>query len=149
MSKFMLEALKEAKKALAADEVPIGAVVVLNGKIIGRGHNKREATQNAIAHAEIVAINRACKKLGSWRLEGAQVYVTLEPCPMCAGAIANARIEKIVYGAKDLTSGDELCKKICDSTRLNHKLDLEFEECEEAKALLQQFFKSKRVTKVS
>ena len=145
----MLEALKEAKKALAQDEVPIGAVIVIDGKIVSRGHNMREGSQNALAHAEIVAINKACKKLKSWRLEDAEIYVTLEPCPMCAGAIANARIEKIVYGAKDMTSGDELCKKICDSTRLNHKLEVEFEECEEAKALLQSFFKSKRTIKAS
>ena len=144
----MLEALKEAKKAYKNDEVPIGAVIVLDGKIIARGQNKREKSQNALAHAEIVAINKACKKLKSWRLDGAQIYVTLEPCPMCAGAIANARIEKIVYGARKTSSDDDLCKKICDSTRLNHKLRVEFEECEEAKILLQDFFKNKRATKV-
>ena len=148
MSKFMTEAFKEAKKAFENDEVPIGAVIVVDGKIVARGHNKREKKQNALAHAEIVALNKACKKLGSWRLDNAQIYVTLEPCPMCAGAIANARIEKIVYGVRETSSDDELCKKICDSTRLNHKLKMEFEECPEAKQLLQQFFKSKRATKV-
>lgn len=148
MSNFMKEALREAKKAYGCDEVPIGAVIVLDGKIIARGRNTREKSQNTLAHAEIVAINKACKKLKSWRLDGAQIYVTLEPCPMCAGAIAGARIEKIVYGVRETSSDDDLCKKICDSTRLNHKLRVEFEECEEAKILLQDFFKNKRATKV-
>ena len=94
MTDFMKEAIKEAIKAKEADEVPIGAVVVCDGKIISRAFNQREKKQNALAHAEVVAINKACKKLGSWRLDNATIYVTLEPCPMCAGAIINSRINK-------------------------------------------------------
>lgn len=146
MKNFMMEAIKEARKSYAENEVPIGAVIVLDGKIIARGRNKRENSQIATAHAEINAINNACKKLKSWRLDNATIYVTLEPCPMCAGAIANARIEKLVYGAKEKTSQDQLCDAILSSTRLNHKVlvvydDSHSEECEN---LLSDFFKSKR-----
>ena len=95
MNKFMKEAIKQAKIALQKEEVPIGAVVVKDGKIISRGYNKREASKNALMHAEIVAIDKACKKLGDWRLDDCEKYVTLEPCPMCAGAIANARIKTV------------------------------------------------------
>ena len=144
MSNFMKEALKEAEKALKKEEVPIGAVIVKDGQVISRGHNKRENLQNAIKHAEIIAIEKACKKLNSWRLEGAEIYVTLEPCPMCAGAIANARIKKVIYGADDTTADDHLCEAILKSSRLNHKVIMEKEECEQAKHLLQQFFKDKR-----
>ncbi len=144
MSKFMRAALKEAEKALQKQEVPIGAVIVLEGKIIARGHNQREGLQNATKHAEIIAIEKACKKLHSWRLDNAEIYVTLEPCPMCAGAIANARIKKVIYGATDTTANDHLCESILKSNRLNHKVLLEQENCEEGKALLQNFFKSKR-----
>ena len=108
----MEEAIKESKKALRRNEVPIGAVIVKDEKIIACGFNKREKTKNALAHAEIVAINKACKKLKDWRLEDCTIYVTLEPCPMCAGAILNARIKRIVYGAKDKTANDELLEKI-------------------------------------
>ena len=97
MKDFMKEALKEAKLALDNDEVPIGAVIVKNDKVISRGYNNRQKSQNAIKHAEIIAIEKACKKLKSWRLDGCDIYVTLEPCPMCAGAIANARINKLIY----------------------------------------------------
>ncbi len=144
MSKFMSEAMKEAEKALKENEVPIGAVIVLDGKIISRGHNKREFLQNAIKHAEIIAIEKACKKLGSWRLENAEIYVTLEPCPMCAGAIANARIKKVIYATEDTSCPDNLCEAIFNSNRLNHKVLFEKEECEDAKVILQQFFKAKR-----
>ena len=105
MNKFMDEAYIEAEKARRHDEVPIGAVVVRDGKIISRGRNMREKKQNALLHAEIVAINKACKKLGSWRLDDCELYVTLEPCPMCAGAILNARMSKVVFGAYDKESG--------------------------------------------
>ncbi len=145
MSKFMEAALKEAKKAAIDDEVPIGAVVVLDGKIISRGRNCRQKSQNAIKHAEIVAIEKACKKLGSWRLEGAEIYVTLEPCPMCAGAIANARIKKLFYACPEKTSEDGLCKAILSSDRLNHKVEMELEENQDAALLLSEFFKKKRV----
>ena len=97
--KFMKSALKCAKKAYDEGEVPIGAVVVCDGKIVGRGHNRRTGRQIATAHAEIEAIEKACKKLKSWRLPDCEIYVTLEPCPMCMGAILNARIKKVYFGA--------------------------------------------------
>ena len=142
----MKEAIKEAKKALKEDEVPIGAVIVLDGKVVARGHNKREKNQNAISHAEVIAIDKACKKLGSWRLDGAEIYVTLEPCPMCAGAISNARINKLVYGASEKSSCDNLCEKILSSNRLNHKTIIEIDKKNEAECsqLLTDFFKNKR-----
>ena len=146
MIDFLEEAKKEALKALKKNEVPIGAVIVINNKIIARGYNKREKSQNAIKHAEIVAIEKACKKLKSWRLEDACIYVTLEPCPMCAGAIANARIKRLVYGAKEKTSHDNLCEKILSSERLNHKTEIVFDNSheEEISSILSNFFKLKR-----
>lgn len=103
---YMEEALKEAARAYAMGEVPVGAVVAdPAGNIIGRGYNRRETDTNALAHAECEAILQACKALGSWRLTGCTLYVTLEPCPMCAGAIVNARIDRVVYGAKDEKAG--------------------------------------------
>ena len=146
MIDFLEEAKKEALKALKKNEVPIGAVIVINNKIIARGYNKREKSQNAIKHAEIVAIEKACKKLKSWRLEDACIYVTLEPCPMCAGAIANARIKKLVYGAEEKTSHDNLCEKILTSERLNHKTEIVFDNSheEEISSILSNFFKLKR-----
>ncbi len=103
--KFMREALKQAKKAAAAGEMPVGAVIVRGDEIISRGYNRRETKKNALLHAEVTAIDRACKKLGGWRLPGCEMYVTLEPCPMCAGAVLNARIEHVYYGADDPGSG--------------------------------------------
>ena len=103
--KFMKEALKQAKKAASIGETPIGAVIVRDGEIIARGYNKRETKKNALLHAEIIAINKACKKLGGWRLPRCEMYVTLEPCPMCAGAIINSRIENLYFGAYDKKSG--------------------------------------------
>lgn len=144
MIDFMEEAFKEAQKALNKDEVPIGAVIVKDGKIVARGRNSREKSQNALKHAEIIAINKACKKLKSWRLDGCEIYVTLEPCPMCAGAIANARISKVVYGAKETTSEDNLCELILKSNRLNHKPKIEYRENKFCKDILQDFFKNKR-----
>ena len=108
----MRKALKEAEKAAKIGEMPIGAVIVRDGKIISRGYNKREKGKNALLHAEVVAIDKACKKLGGWRLPGCELYVTLEPCPMCAGAILNSRIEKVYFGAYDTKSG-------CTGSRLN------------------------------
>ena len=101
--------------------MPIGAVIVRNNKIIAVGHNIREHKQNALLHAEIVAINKACKKLKSWRLDDCEIYVTLEPCPMCAGAISNARLKSVIYAAEEKTSKDHLCQQILASPRLNHK----------------------------
>ena len=142
----MNEAIREAKKALKKNEVPIGAIVVLHNKIIGRGFNKREKSQNAIKHAEIIAIEKACKKLKSWRLDEAEIYVTLEPCPMCAGAIANARIKKLVYASKEHSSEDNLCEKILTSNRLNHKTEIVYDAKynEVCSKMLTEFFKNKR-----
>lgn len=144
----MKEAIKEAQKALKQNEVPIGAVIVFNNKIIARGYNKREKSQDATKHAELIAIEKACKKLGSWRLDDAEIYVTLEPCPMCAGAIANARIKKLVYASQEKTSGDNLCEKILSSNRLNHKTEIVFNEKynEICSKMLTDFFKDKRIS---
>lgn len=103
--KYMKAALKLAHRAAEEGEVPVGAVVVCDGKIVGRGRNRRETKKNALHHAEIEAIEKACKKLGGWRLHRCDLYVTLEPCPMCAGAIINARIPVVVYGAKEPNFG--------------------------------------------
>ncbi len=150
MLDFMLEAIKEAKRALKNDEVPIGAVIVIDENIVARGKNARETSQNALHHAEIIAINKACKKLKSWRLENATLYVTLEPCPMCAGAIANARIKKVVYGCKEKSGKDNLCQQILSSTRLNHKVDVVYDARynDEISNLLTSFFSKKRVKEV-
>lgn len=110
--KFMKAALKEAKKAADKLECPIGAVIVKGGKIISRAHNLRELNKSAISHAEILAIKKACKKLDSWRLYGCELYVTLEPCPMCSGAILQSRIDKLYFGAYDIKAG--CCGSVCD-----------------------------------
>ena len=104
-SKFMERAIELARQAAAAGEIPVGAVVVKEGEIIAEGKNAREEKKNALSHAEIEAINAACKALGDWRLDGCSLYVTLEPCPMCTGAIINARISEVVFGAYDLSMG--------------------------------------------
>ncbi len=121
--KFMREAIRLAKRAKERGEVPIGAVVVLDGKVIGRGYNLRTKLQMATAHAEMRAIDRACKKLGSWRLNGAELYVTLEPCPMCMGAVLNARIEKIYFGAYE-QKGRSLTKELSEANLLNHRVEV-------------------------
>ena len=108
---FMQEALRLAALAASCGEVPVGAVVVRDGEVIGRGYNRRETDGSAIAHAEILAIEEACRTVGSWRLGGCTLYVTLEPCPMCTGAIVNARVERVVYGLKDPAAG--CCGKSC------------------------------------
>ncbi len=144
----MNEAIKQAEKARKMGEVPIGCVVVKDGKIIGKGHNLREKKQNALLHAEIVAISKACKKLKSWRLDGSELFVTLEPCPMCAGAIANARISKVFYSAKDKSENFELIENIFSSTRLNHKVEIIqglYEK--ETSKMLTDFFSKKRKNK--
>lgn len=144
MNKFLNEAIREAKKAAAEGEIPVGAVIVCDEKIIARGRNKREKSQIATKHAEIIAIEKACKRLGSWRLDNCEIYVSLEPCPMCAGAIANARISKLYFAAQEKTSGDGLLETILSSARLNHKLECEYIPCNEASQLLTDFFKNKR-----
>ena len=146
MNEFMEMALLEAEKARKREEVPIGAVIVKSGKVIAKGFNKREKTKSALNHAEIVAIRNACRKLKDWRLEGCEIYVTLKPCPMCAGAIANARIDKVYYGADETNTNDNLAEQIFASTRLNHKVEMEklnaySEKCAQ---MLSAFFRSKR-----
>ena len=141
---FMTDAIKQAKKAAAIGEVPIGAVIVQNGKVIARGDNKRETKKNALLHAEIDAINKACKKLGGWRIPNSEIYVTLEPCPMCMGAIISARIEKLNFGAYDEKSG--AAGSVCDlSSALPHKViskgGIMEKECRE---ILTDFFKNLR-----
>lgn len=143
--KFMKSALKCAQKALDEGEVPIGAVVVLDGKVIARGHNRRTKKQVATAHAEIEAIEKACKKLGSWRIPECDLYVTLEPCPMCMGAALNARIRKIYFGAPE-DKGRSLTKELAEANLLNHKIEVEGGVLkEECAAILSRFFSTMRV----
>ena len=143
---FMLAALELAKEAAAEGEVPVGCVITRNGEIVGRGRNRREKGKNALCHAELEAINDACTRLGGWRLWECDLYVTLEPCPMCAGAIVNARIPRVVYGASDDKCG--AVRSVCAlfDMRFNHHPTVEAglleEEC---KALLQEFFKNLRL----
>ena len=146
MEKFMKAALNEAQKALIKDEVPIGAVIVLDGNIIARAHNQRQSKKIATHHAEILAIEKACKKLNDWRLENAEIYVTLEPCPMCAGAIANARIKKLFFGAFDKTGTNKnLLTDILSDNRLNHKTEVQGGILEVPCAeILTTFFRKKR-----
>ena len=143
---YMRAALDLAKKAYKKGEVPIGAVVVLNGKIIGKGYNRRNASGIATRHAEITAIEKACKKVKDWRLENAEIFVTLEPCPMCAGAIVNARIKKAYFGAAEPKSGGAgSAFDILGASGLNHKTECEGGVSgEECSLLLKNFFKSKR-----
>lgn len=147
--KFMKLAIKEALKAQDKDEVPIGAIIVKEGKVIARGHNLRESKQVASAHAEMIAIDKACKKLGTWRLEGCTLYVTLEPCPMCTGATILSRLDKVVYGANDPKGGCiESCIKMYEQKGFNHYPQYESgilkEECS---LLLSDFFRKKREKK--
>lgn len=144
---FMGEALALAREAAAEGEVPVGCVVTRGDEIVGRGRNRREAGKSALAHAEIEAIEEACRTLGGWRLWECTLYVTLEPCPMCAGAIINARIPRVVYGAKDAKYG--ACGSVCSlfSMAFNHHPEVEagIRE-EEAAALLRDFFQNLRVS---
>ena len=140
----MKSALKCAKTALKEGEVPIGAVVVLDGKVISRGHNRRTKKQIATAHAEIEAIEKACKKLGSWRIPECEIYVTLEPCPMCMGAMLNARIKKVYFGAYE-AKGRSLTNELAEANLLNHKIEVEGGVMEEECAgVLSTFFSEMR-----
>ena len=143
--KFMKTALDYAQKAFDLGEVPVGAVIVKNGEIIGTGYNMRETKQNALSHAEIEAINNACKTLGTWRLDGCEMYVTLEPCPMCTGAIINARIKTVIFGAFDSKMGSmDSVINLCDYP-FNHKPEIYAGICEdECKEILQKFFQNLR-----
>lgn len=142
--KFMREAIKLAERAKKKGEVPIGAVVVLNGKIIGKGYNLRTRLQMATAHAEMRAIDRACKKEHSWRLPEAELYVTLEPCPMCMGAILNARIRRVYFGAYE-QKGRSLTDALANANLLNHKVEVVGGVLEgECSAVLTSFFTEMR-----
>ena len=144
---YMDEALALAREAAAEGEVPVGCVIVCKGEIVGRGRNRRERGRSALAHAEVEAIRQACETLGGWRLWECTLYVTLEPCPMCAGALINARIPRVVYGARDEKSG--ACGSVCDLFHMdfNHhpKVETGVRE-EECAALLTEFFQNLRVT---
>jgi len=141
----MREAIAEAMIAYELGEVPIGAVVVRNGEIIARAHNERETGRDATRHAEIIAIERACSALGGWRLIGCDLYVTLEPCPMCAGASVNARVVRVVYGASDLRAGAFGSIINLNDYPLNHKPEIvRGVLAEECLAPIQKFFKERR-----
>ena len=144
---YMREAIAEAKKAAEIGEVPVGAVIVRDGEIIARAHNERETGKDATRHAEIIAIEKACKALGGWRLIGCDMYVTLEPCPMCAGAIVNARIVRVVYGARDLRAGAFGSVLNLNEYPLNHKPEIVGGVLEdECLAPIRDFFKKKRMS---
>jgi tRNA(adenine34) deaminase len=142
----MMEALAEARRAAGIGEVPIGAVVVHEGEVVGRGHNRREIDRDPLAHAELLAIREAASRLEGWRLEGCTMYVTLEPCAMCAGALVNSRVERLVYGAADPKAG--YCGtlgNLVQDPRLNHRLEVTAGVLEsESAALLRGFFASLR-----
>ena len=146
---FMMEAIKEAKKAEAIAEVPIGAIVVYQGEIIGRGHNLREHSQDATSHAEMFAIQEACRKIESWRLEECQLFVTLEPCPMCSGAMILARVEEVYFGAADPKGGTAgTLMNLLTDQQFNHRAYVEGDIlAEECGTLLTNFFRQIRAKK--
>ena len=149
--KFMKEALEEAKKAALRNEVPIGAVIVYNDDIIARGSNIREESETTLSNAELVAIEQANKVVGSWRLEDCTLYVTLEPCVMCAGAIVQSRIKRVVYGAIDPKGGCAgTLMNLLNESRFNHQVEVTSGVLEEnCRVLLQNFFKQLRKKKTS
>ena len=147
--RYMKEAMKQAKRAYAIGDVPIGCVIVYEDKIIARGYNKRNKNKTTLAHAELLAMAKASKKLGDWRLEGCTMYVTLEPCQMCAGAIVQARISKVVIGSMNPKAGCAGCIiNLLQMKQFNHQVEMETgileEECSE---MLSQFFKELRQKK--
>ena len=144
--RFMKEAIKEAKKAELIDEVPIGCVIVKDDRIVARGHNVRETKKTPLGHAEIIAIDKASKKLGAWRLQDCDIYITLEPCIMCAGAIIQSRIRHVYYGAKDPKGGAiESSINVLEAKSINHHPEITSgileEECSN---IISQYFKRKR-----
>jgi tRNA(adenine34) deaminase len=144
--RFMRAALREAAAAEEAGDVPIGAVIVKDGQLIGKAHNQRELLQDPTAHAEMIALTQAAEKVGSWRLEGCTIYVTLEPCPMCAGALVMGRVVRLVYGCDDPKAG--ACGTLYDivrDARLNHRLEVRKGVlAEECSSILTTFFRKKR-----
>ena len=148
-AKYMREAIKQAKKAYAIGEVPIGCVIVYEGKIIGRGYNRRTIDKNPLAHAELIAIKKASKKMGDWRLEDCTLYVTLEPCQMCSGAIVQARMKKVVVGCMNPKAG---CAgsilNLLQVEQFNHQVELEIGVLqEECSLMMKNFFKELRKAK--
>lgn len=147
--RYMKEAMRQAKKAAALGEVPIGCVIVYEGKIIARGYNRRMIDKSALAHAEIIAIKKACKKMGDWRLEGCTMYVTLEPCPMCAGAIVQARIPRVVMGCMNPKAG--CAGSVLNMLRedgFNHQAETESGVLgEECSGMMKGFFRQLRMKK--
>ncbi len=142
---FMSEALRLAEFAAQLGEIPVGAVVVRDGEIIGRGYNQRETKKSAILHAEIIAIEEACRTIGDWRLTGCTLYVTLEPCPMCSGAIVNSRIDRVVFGATDRMAG--CCGSLINFNAypFNHSFEIEKGICEDqCQKILKDFFEKRR-----
>lgn len=146
MEKYMKIAINEAKKAYKKGDIPVGAVIVKNNKIISKSYNKKEKNNCPIDHAEILVIKKACKKLKTWHLDGCTLYVTMEPCLMCAGALIQSRIEKIVYGVKNSKFGFVgSIDNIFSKENINHKVKIEKNICEkEIKKMLKDFFKDKR-----
>ena len=147
--KYMKEALRQAKKAYALEEVPIGCVIVYDGKIIARGYNRRNTDKNTLAHAELLAIRRAAKKLGDWRLEGCTMYITLEPCQMCAGAIVQARVSRVVVGSMNPKAG---CAgsilNLLQMPQFNHQVELTTDVLgEECAKMMSDFFRELRENK--
>lgn len=143
---YMGLALEEARRAFELGEVPIGAVIVKDGEVIASAHNLRETGHDATAHAEVLAIRRACEKIGHWRLTGATLYVTIEPCPMCAGALVMSRVDRLVYGAADYKAGAvESLFNITNHSGLNHRMmvraGVREEEC---RTLMKDFFRMRR-----
>ena len=146
---FMKQAIRQAKKAYALEEVPIGCVIVYEGKIIARGYNRRNTDKNTLAHAELIAIKKASKKLGDWRLEGCTMYITLEPCQMCAGAIVQARVSQVVIGSMNPKAG---CAgsvlNLLQMAQFNHQVELEKGVLEEeCSSMLSEFFRELREKK--
>ena len=145
---YMEKALELAREAFKLGEVPVGAVVVRDGEIIGEGYNLREREGSVIAHAEVIAIEQACKRLGTWRLSGCTLYVTMEPCPMCAGALVNSRIDRVVYGCKDAAAGCLGSVIDFNSYPFNHSFETVSGICaKESLELLREFFESRREAK--
>lgn len=149
VEKFMREAIKEARKAELIDEVPIGCVIVKDNRIIARGHNVRETKQNPTGHAEIIAINKASKKLNSWRLEDCDIYITLEPCIMCSGAIIQSRIKRVYFGAFDLKGGALGSSiNVLEAKNINHHPEIYPGILQnECSSIITNYFKSKREKK--
>lgn len=143
---FMREAIGEAERAASVGEVPVGSIVVRDDEIVARGQNRRESWQDPSGHAELIAMRRAAEALGTWRLEGCTVYVTLEPCPMCAGALINARVERLVFGARDPKAGAvRSLHKLLDDDRFNHSVEVvESELADECGQVLTDFFRAVR-----